>query len=87
MHIFDNKTVVFYFFPYFWETLFYNLTIYAMKYLLLTSLLLLRATTASSCIALQTTRNTPPRQHAIFTHPSPQAASDFMAISATNPAK
>lgn len=32
MHIFDNKTVVFYFFPYFWETLFYNLTIYAMKY-------------------------------------------------------
>ena len=80
MHIFDNKTVVFYFFPYFWETLFY------MKYLLLTSILLLLAAPAASCITLQTTRNTSPRQHAIFTHPSPQAASDFMAVSAENSA-
>lgn len=57
-----------------------------MKYLLLTSILLLLAASASSCITLQTTRNTPPRQHAIFTHPSPQAASDFMAVSAENSA-
>lgn len=86
MHIFGQKNGYFLFFSYFWETLFYNLTIYAMKYLLLTSLLLLFAASVSSCIALQTTLNTPPRQHAIFSHPSPQAASDFMAISAENSA-